>query len=128
HGSSRPQEARAERRAPAIAPREKPAPAAPAISTGVQTVTVAADEAGVRLDRFFAARFPGLPFSHVQRIVRKGEVRVDGKRADTKDRLDAGQQVRIPPLRFGGEKPERRLSPADEKTRRVLESMPPPAA
>src|SRR5262249_50779845 len=123
HGSSRPQEARAERRAPAIAPREKPAPAAPAISTGVQTVTVSAEEAGMRLDRFFAARFPGLAFSHIQRIVRKGEVRVNGKRADTKDRLDAGQQVRIPPLRFGDEKPERRLSGEDEKTRAFLKSI-----
>jgi 23S rRNA pseudouridine955/2504/2580 synthase len=89
----------------------------------VQTVTVSADEAGIRLDRFFAARFPGLPFSHIQRIVRKGEVRIDGKRADTKDRLDAGQQVRIPPLRFGGETPERRLSGDDEKTRAFLKSI-----
>jgi 23S rRNA pseudouridine955/2504/2580 synthase len=122
HGSARPHEARAERRAPAL-PREKPATAAAAVSTGVQTVTVSADEAGMRLDRFFEARFPGLPFSHIQRIVRKGEVRIDGRRADTKDRLDAGQQVRIPPLRFGGDKPERRLSGDDEKTRGFLRSI-----
>ena len=120
---AKPHEARAERRVTAATPREQPAPATPAISTGVQTVTVAADEAGLRLDRFFAARFPGLPFSHVQRIVRKGEVRVDGKRADTKDRLEAGQQVRIPPLHFGGEKPERRLAAGDEKTRAFLKSI-----
>ena len=37
--------------------------------------------AGMRLDRFFEARFPGLSFSHIQRIIRKGEVRVNGKRA-----------------------------------------------
>ena len=110
-----------ERRAPAAAPQEKPAAAI--VSSGVQTVTVSAEEAGMRLDRFFAARFPGLAFSHIQRIVRKGEVRVNGKRADTKDRLDAGQQVRIPPLRFGDEKPERRLSADDEKTRALLKSI-----
>jgi 23S rRNA pseudouridine955/2504/2580 synthase len=84
-------------------PRALPAPVVeartppPQVSSGVQTVTVSADESGMRLDRFFAARFPGLSFSHIQRIVRKGEVRVNGKRADTKDRLEVGQQVRIPP-------------------------------
>ncbi|MCC6889785.1 MAG: RluA family pseudouridine synthase [Hyphomicrobiales bacterium] len=52
----------------------------------------------MRLDRFFEARFPGLSFSHIQRIIRKGEVRVNGRRAQPKDRLQAGQAVRIPPL------------------------------
>jgi len=69
-------------------------------ATKVQTVTVTPDENGMRVDRFFEARFPGLSFSHIQRIVRKGEVRVDGKRTETKSRLDAGQQVRIPPLQL----------------------------
>lgn len=60
------------------------------ISVGVQTMTVAADEADMRVDRFLEAHFPKLPFSHIQRIVRKGELRVDGKRVETKDRLLAG--------------------------------------
>ena len=38
---------------------------------GVQTVTVTRDEGGMRLDRFFEARFPGLSYSHIQRIIRK---------------------------------------------------------
>ena len=63
-------------------PDAKPSPPLPEIATGVQTVTVSADESGMRLDRFFEARFPGLSFSHIQRIIRKGEVRVNGKRAD----------------------------------------------
>ena len=46
----------------------------------------------MRVDRFLEARFPGLSYSHIQRIIRKGEVRVDGKRADSKDRLEAGQR------------------------------------
>ena len=54
------------------APRSASRAAAP---TGVQTVTVTPDESGMRLDRFFEARFPGLSFSHIQRIIRKGEVR-----------------------------------------------------
>jgi 23S rRNA pseudouridine955/2504/2580 synthase len=67
-------------------------------AAGVQTVTVTPDEAGMRVDRFFEARFPGLSFSHIQRIIRKGEVRVNGKRTQPKNRLEAGDAVRIPPL------------------------------
>src|SRR3954449_3427263 len=98
--------------------REAPAPVAlpTPISTSVQTVTASADESGMRLDRFFEARFPGLSFSHIQRIIRKGEVRLNGKRADTKDWLQVGQQVRIPPLKLSAPKTAR-LTPDDEKTR-----------
>ena len=66
----------------------------------MQTVVVTADENNMRVDRFLEARFPGLSFSHIQRIVRKGELRVNGKRADSKDRLEEGQSVRIPPLKL----------------------------
>jgi 23S rRNA pseudouridine955/2504/2580 synthase len=111
-------------RAPVPAPQPvKPAPAMPTVSTGVQTVTVSADQSGMRLDRFFEARFPGLSFSHIQRIIRKGEVRLNGKRADPKDRIETGQQVRIPPLKFGEAKPATRLSAEDEKTRAFLKSI-----
>jgi 23S rRNA pseudouridine955/2504/2580 synthase len=88
---------------------------------GVQTVAVTADEAGMRVDRFLEARFPGLSFSHIQRIIRKGELRVNGKRAQPKDRLQAGQAVRIPPLRLEN-KPIRRDSEAD-KARTFLASI-----
>ena len=64
---------------------------APAAADKVQTVVVTADEANMRVDRFLEARFPGLSFSHIQRIVRKGELRVNGKRADSKDRLEEGR-------------------------------------
>jgi 23S rRNA pseudouridine955/2504/2580 synthase len=105
-------------------PEAKPAPPPlPEIATGVQTVTVGADEAGMRVDRFFEAKFPGLSFSHIQRIVRKGEVRVDSKRVDTKDRLAVGQQVRIPPLKLNVPKRTFILSPEDEKTRDFLKSI-----
>jgi len=93
--------------------------AAPA--TSVQTVAVTADEAGMRVDRFLEARFPGLSFSHIQRVIRKGELRVNGKRAQPKDRLQAGQAVRIPPLRLEA-KPVRSDSEA-EKTRAFLKSI-----
>lgn len=88
-------------------------------SKGVQTVTVSGDESGMRLDRFFEARFPGLSFSHIQRIIRKGEVRVNGKRAQPKHRLEAGQAVRIPPLKLEPPKP-RDDAPAAQKDRAFL--------
>src|SRR5882757_11514123 len=48
----------------------------PPLPIKVQTVVVTADENNMRVDRFLEARFPGLSFSHIQRIVRKGELRV----------------------------------------------------
>jgi 23S rRNA pseudouridine955/2504/2580 synthase len=66
----------------------------------VQTLTVDPDEAGMRIDRFLGARFPQLPFTRVQSIVRKGELRVDGKRAKPNDRLEPGSSVRVPPLKL----------------------------
>jgi 23S rRNA pseudouridine955/2504/2580 synthase len=88
----------------------------------VQTVSVTADESGMRVDRFFEARFPGLSFSHIQRIIRKGEVRVNGKRTQPKARLDAGQSVRIPPLKIDAPAP-RDNAPAAQKDRAFLKSI-----
>ena len=60
-------------------PEAKPEPQLP---TKVQTVVVTADENNMRVDRFLEGRFPGLSFSHIQRIVRKGELRVNGVHPD----------------------------------------------
>jgi 23S rRNA pseudouridine955/2504/2580 synthase len=94
-----------------------------AAATTVQTVTVSPDESGMRVDRFLEARFSSLSFSHIQRIIRKGELRVNGRRVDGKDRLTAGQAVRIPPLRLDQPKPRAPGSEADEKTRAFLRSI-----
>ena len=64
----------------------------------VALIDVSEDEAGMRLDRWFHRRFPRLPQAHLNKIVRKGEVRVAGKRAEISTRLEAGQSVRVPPL------------------------------
>ncbi|SFL51751.1 RluA family pseudouridine synthase [Methylobacterium pseudosasicola] len=80
--------------------REQRAAASATLASGVQTLTVEPDEAGMRIDRFLTARFPLLPFTRVQSIVRKGELRVDGKRAKPNDRLEPGMSVRVPPLRL----------------------------
>jgi 23S rRNA pseudouridine955/2504/2580 synthase len=95
----------------------------PPLPTKVQTLAVTADENNMRVDRFLEARFPGLSFSHIQRIVRKGELRVDGKRADSKDRLQEGQSVRIPPLRLDVPKGGGQLSEAATKTLQSLKDM-----
>ena len=91
-------------------------------SAGVQTVAVTPDENNMRVDRFFEARFPGLSFSHIQRIIRKGEVRVNGKRTQPKARLEAGQAVRIPPLKLDAPKP-RDDAPAAQKDRFFLKEI-----
>ncbi len=91
--------------------------------TSVQNVAVTADEAGMRVDRFLEARFPGLSFSHIQRVIRKGEVRVNGKRTQPKNRLEDGQSMRIPPLRLDQSKPRSTGNPADDKTREFLQSI-----
>jgi len=93
------------------------------LPTSVQTVAVTADESGMRVDRFLEARYPSLSFSHIQRIIRKGELRVNGKRVDGKDRLQAGQAVRIPPLKLDAPKPRDPASAADAKTREFLRSI-----
>jgi len=90
--------------------REQRAAASATLASGVQTLTVEADEAGMRIDRFLTARFPQLPFTRVQSIVRKGELRVDGKRAKPNDRLEPGMSVRVPPLKLA-EPEERPRSP-----------------
>ncbi|TAK49164.1 MAG: RluA family pseudouridine synthase [Xanthobacteraceae bacterium] len=104
----------------AAAPREDQSVLLP---SKVQTLAVTADEDGMRVDRFLEAHFPGLSFSHIQRIIRKGELRVNGKRADSKDRLEPGQAVRVPPLRLDAPKKSSGLSEAEEKTRDFLRDI-----
>jgi 23S rRNA pseudouridine955/2504/2580 synthase len=105
---------------PAPPPVAAPRPAH--FSAGVQTVAVTPDENGMRVDRFFEARFPGLSFSHIQRIIRKGEVRVNGKRTQPKNRLEAGQTVRIPPLQLEAPQP-RDDAPQAQKDRAFIKSI-----
>ena len=115
-------EQHSEKRA-SFAPPAKAEAEPPPLPTKVQTVVVTADENNMRVDRFLEARFPGLSFSHIQRIVRKGELRVNGKRADSKDRLEEGQNVRIPPLKLDAPKVAGELSEAANKTLQALKDM-----
>ncbi|MCQ8782455.1 RluA family pseudouridine synthase [Mangrovibrevibacter kandeliae] len=65
---------------------------------GVEQVKVAADEGGMRLDRWFKVHYPGLGFGHLQKLLRSGQIRVDGGRAKSDTRIAPGQLVRVPPL------------------------------
>ena len=121
HQSFRHPEVRAQRAVPRPAPPVAGAERLQAAGK-VQTVSVTGDESGMRVDRFFEARFPGLSFSHIQRIIRKGEVRVNGKRTQPKARLEAGQAVRIPPLKVEAPAP-RDDAPAAQKDRAFLKSI-----
>ncbi|HET9864670.1 MAG TPA: RluA family pseudouridine synthase [Steroidobacteraceae bacterium] len=64
--------------------------------------------AGQRLDNFLARTLKDVPRSHIFRVIRKGEVRVNGKRARPETRLQADDTVRVPPVRTGGQAPPRR--------------------
>ncbi|GGB58252.1 pseudouridine synthase [Roseibium aquae] len=66
--------------------------------SAIEQKTVTADEAGMRLDRWFKTHYPGLGFGRLQKLLRTGQVRVDGKRADSNTRIAKGQVIRIPPL------------------------------
>jgi len=70
----------------------------PAASSGVQQVAVAADGSGQRLDRWFKQHYPQVTHGRLEKMLRKGEIRVDGKRVKASQRLEEGQVVRVPPL------------------------------
>jgi len=69
--------------------------------TGVQYVTIDSGHAGQRLDNFLLTALKGVPRTHVYRILRKGEVRVNKGRAKADYRLEEGDVVRLPPVRRG---------------------------
>lgn len=63
-------------------------------------LTVKSDEEGMRLDRWFRLHYPDLPHSQLSKLLRTGQVRVDGGRAKSNARLRPGQEVRVPPMRL----------------------------
>lgn len=69
------------------------------VSVGVQIVKVDAEREGQRIDNFLSGRLKGVPRSLIYRILRTGQVRINGKRAKPDTRLSDGDEVRIPPVR-----------------------------
>src|SRR6185312_15060705 len=70
---------------------------------GVRHIEVGEEHAGGRLDNFLARLLPSVPRSRIYRLVRKGEVRVNGRRARPEQRLEPSDNVRVPPVRIDAE-------------------------
>jgi len=89
----------------------QPAVSDPAPAPKVRQESVDERGEGQRLDNFLGRILGDVPRSHVFRVIRKGEVRVNGKRAKPDTRLHAGDIVRVPPVRTGAAAPPRRAPP-----------------
>jgi 23S rRNA pseudouridine955/2504/2580 synthase len=74
------------------------------IKTPIQFIDVDGEYAGQRLDNFLLTRLKGVPKSVIYRVIRKGEVRVNKGRTKPEYKLQAGDQVRVPPLVVAAEK------------------------
>ena len=85
--------------------------------SGVQNIKVEKDDEGVRIDRWFKRHYPHVGFGQLQKIMRKGEVRLDGKRVKGSERVEEGQMIRVPPLGDAPKQepraPKLRMSDAD---------------
>lgn len=87
---------------------------------------VTADEDGMRLDRWFGVHYPALTFAYLNKLLRTGQVRVNGARAKGATRLAAGQTVRVPPLQFAArpaDAPGEAVRPLSAKDRALLQDM-----
>ena len=65
--------------------------------SGVRNVIIEGGEGGQRLDRWLRSRFPGLKQGKLQKLLRTGQIRIDGARSKAADRVEEGQTIRIPP-------------------------------
>ncbi|KAA2215115.1 RluA family pseudouridine synthase [Teichococcus oryzae] len=90
----------------------------------IQHRTVHAADAESRLDRWFRRHFPQVTQGALQKMLRTGQIRVDGKRAEASTRLERGQEIRIPPLPEGpAPEPVQRERRVSEEDARALEQM-----
>ncbi len=92
----------------------------PGPTTPVQTLQVDEESAGQRLDNFLVRHLKGVPKTHVYRIIRSGEVRVNKGRAAADTRIAAGDQVRVPPIRLSERAQEKKERPAPAREFPVL--------
>ena len=89
----------------------------------LETVTVAPADGEIRLDRWFRRHYPSLGHGRLEKLLRTGQVRVDGRRAKSGDRVSPGQAIRVPPLETpsgNAAAPAPRARPRDEAALRDL--------
>ncbi len=92
----------------------------------VKRHSVAADEDGMRLDRWFRLHFPQVTFAYLNKLTRTGQVRVGAARAKTSTRLKEGDEIRVPPLAFDrrpADTPKADIKPLTREERRLFDSM-----
>jgi 23S rRNA pseudouridine955/2504/2580 synthase len=92
----------------------------------VRTFTVSEDDDGIRLDRWFKRHLPEVNFNIVSRWARTGQLRLSGKRAVPGDRIEAGQEIRLPPLDAQLERtarPQARRNPLTEDEEQFVREM-----
>jgi 23S rRNA pseudouridine955/2504/2580 synthase len=92
----------------------------------VKRHVVSAEEHGMRLDRWFKVHFPQVTFAYLNKLTRTGQVRVGGARAKTSTRLEADQEIRVPPLAFDtrpADLPTGEVKPLTPQERRLFNSM-----
>ncbi|GKT22245.1 RluA family pseudouridine synthase [Acidovorax sp. SUPP3334] len=99
---------------PATDRTPNPAPAA------VRIVEVDEESAGQRLDNFLIRELKGVPKTHVYRIIRSGEVRINKGRASADTRVSAGDLIRLPPVRISDKVAEKAERPAPAREFPVL--------
>jgi len=99
---------------------ESHSPAPPA--RGVSNKEVSPDEAGLRLDRWFRRHHAGLTHGRLEKLLRTGQVRVEGKRAKAGQRLEPGQIIRVPPLGLA-DKPKGKANRAPEIPKYEAEAL-----
>src|ERR1700691_4222861 len=96
-----------------------------------ETANIDTDDDGIRLDRWFKRHYPALGHGALEKLLRTGQVRHDGKRVKAGDRISTGQSLRLPPQmesvhRAAGEKPtysQTKHPQAGEQQRTFAESL-----
>ena len=83
-------------------------------AAAVQALTVDEESAGQRLDNFLIRHLKGVPKTHVYRIIRTGEVRINKGRASADTRIQTGDVVRVPPVRVATPSPDAPVAPGRE--------------
>lgn len=92
----------------------------------VKRHSVTDEEVGMRLDRWFKVHFPQVTFAYLNKLTRTGQVRVGAGRVKTNTRLNAGDEIRVPPLAFDkrpADTPKENIAPLSKEERRLFTSM-----